>query len=209
MTPTARGHLASVSVPATSANLGPGYDAFGIALDLRLYVAAVARSGDDPRVVTTGEGADEVATDDTNLVWHSLVAACEHFGWQAPDVALRVHNPIPLARGMGSSSAAIVAGLGLARVLAGADASVGVAEDVAAVGDVALTQLADSIEGHPDNVAPAVHGGLVACASTDAGRSCPSRRPPPRRGRCCWCPRPDCSPPSPVASCRRASTAPT
>lgn len=179
--------LASVSVPATSANLGPGYDAFGIAVGLRLYVSAVARPAGAPRVTTIGEGADEVASDDSNLVWQSVVTACESFGWSIPDVALQVQNPIPLARGLGSSSAAIVAGLGIARVLAGADASVSASEagaardgsEVEAVGDVALTQLADQIEGHPDNVAPAVHGGLVACAPTDAGASVVRLSPPP------------------------------
>lgn len=159
--------LAAVGVPATTANLGPGFDAFGAALSLRAILAAVDRDAQAERVRTTGEGSDDLPTGDDNLVWQSLVAACTRFGWDVPDVAVRVSTPIPQARGMGSSSSAIVGGIALARVLAGADASV--TRTDAAVGDLALVELAAELEGHPDNVAPAVLGGLVACATTDDG----------------------------------------
>jgi homoserine kinase len=142
----------TVRVPATTANLGPGFDAFGLALDLHLAVRSVAADG-GPRVVTTGEGAGEVPGDDTNLVWTALVAFCDAYGLAVPDVALRATNRIPLERGLGSSSAAIVAGLVLGRDLTGH-----------AVSELELVRLADAIEGHPDNVAPAIVGGLVACA---------------------------------------------
>jgi len=148
----------TVQVPATSANLGAGFDAFGLALDLHLAARTVQRDGSGPRVVTRGEGADVVATDDTNLVWRSFVTACEHFGVEVPEVDLQVTSRIPLERGLGSSSAAIVAGLVLARTVTGAR-----------VGERALVDLATSIEGHPDNVAPAILGGLVAGARTDSG----------------------------------------
>ncbi len=173
----------AVSVPATSANLGPGYDAFGAAVSLRVVVGATDRSPDGARVVTHGEGAGEVSTGEDNLVWASLVSACERFGWDVPDVTLHVHNPIPLARGMGSSSAAIIGGLAIARALAGADPSVAPDADVEQVGDTALTELSTEIEGHPDNVAPAVHGGLVACAPRDDGRFVVRLSPPPATTR--------------------------
>lgn len=147
----------AVRVPATTANLGPGFDALGAALTRYLY-AGIVDGDQDARVRTDGEGAGEVAADDDNLVWRSFVAFCDHAGVAVPDVRLRVHNDIPLERGLGSSSAAIVGGLALAR-----------AATRAAVGDLDLVRIASEIEGHPDNVAPAVLGGFVACAQTDDG----------------------------------------
>lgn len=170
----------AVQVPATTANLGPGYDAFGAAVDLHLLVATAPRA-DGPRVSARGEGAVELSDGDDNLVWTSLLAACERFGWQVPDVDLVVDNPIPLARGLGSSSAAIVAGIALARALAGADA--GLVRRDHAVGDVDLVDLAADLEGHPDNVAPALHGGMVAAATTDDGRRVVRTLPPPVTSR--------------------------
>lgn len=146
-----------VRVPATTANLGPGYDAFGLALQRRLVaVAAPAEGG--PRVRTVGEGADELPDGDDNIMWSSLVRFCAEHDVATPDVELRVRNDIPLERGLGSSSAAIVAGLTLARALTAVE-----------VADQRVVELAAAIEGHPDNVAPAVLGGLVACGVGDDG----------------------------------------
>ena len=141
--------LGAVRVPATSANLGPGFDALGMALDLHLVVAAVPR--DAARVTTRGQGEGELAEDDDNLVWASLVQFCRAHDLDVPDVSLVVDNAIPLERGLGSSSSAIVAGLALGRLLTGAR-----------VGDRSLVAMADEIEGHPDNVAPAILGGFVS-----------------------------------------------
>lgn len=146
----------AVRVPATTANLGPGFDAFGAALSRYLEARTVPR--DDARVVTTGEGVGEVADDDGNLVWRALTDGCRHLGISPPDVSLRVHNDVPLERGLGSSSAAIVAGLGLARALAGGRFS-----------DLELARAATDLEGHADNVVPAVTGGLTCTASGDDG----------------------------------------
>lgn len=147
----------AVRVPATTANLGPGFDALGAALTRYLY-AGIVDDDQDVRVRTEGEGAGEVATGDDNLVWRSFVTFCDHAGVAVPDVRLRVRNEIPLERGLGSSSAAIVGGLALARAATHAE-----------VGDLDLVGIASAIEGHPDNVAPAVLGGFVACAQTDDG----------------------------------------
>lgn len=146
----------AVRVPATTANLGPGFDALGAAVGRWLVAGSTARQ--DDRVTTSGEGAGEVATDDDNLVWRSLVRFCAEHGAPVPDVSLQVTNDIPLERGLGSSSAAIVAGLALGRALTGA-----------VVGDLDLVRLAADIEGHPDNVAPAVLGGFVSCATAPTG----------------------------------------
>jgi len=148
----------TVQVPATSANLGAGFDTFGLALDLHLAARTLPRAADAPRVTTRGEGADGIATDDSNLVWRSFVTACEFLDQPVPDVALQVTSRIPVERGLGSSSAAIVAGIVLARAVTNAP-----------VGEPALVELATSIEGHPDNVAPAMLGGLVAGARRDDG----------------------------------------
>jgi homoserine kinase len=157
----------AVAVPATTANLGPGFDAFGLALADRslegprvaqLVARSVPRSAQAERVVSLGEGAGELSTGDDNLIWRSVVRFCEHHDAPVPDVALRVVNHIPLERGLGSSSAAIVAGLSLGRALT-----------EVVVGDREVVALATSIEGHPDNVAPAVLGGLVASATADDG----------------------------------------
>ena len=149
--------MTGVRVPATSANLGPGFDSFGVALDLYLTARLVERDGAG-RVRTTGEGSAELPGDDSNLVWRSFVAGCERFAVEMPDVAIEVTNDIPLERGLGSSSAAIVAGVGLARQLSPVP-----------IGDLAVAALADELEGHPDNVVPALTGGLTVCARDDGG----------------------------------------
>lgn len=155
----------TVQVPATSANLGAGFDAFGLALEHHLVVRSVPGSAQAERVrVLDGT---EVPPGDDNLVWRSFVAFCEHRGVPVPDVRLLARTAIPLERGLGSSSAAIVAGLTLARELTGER-----------VGDPEVVELATAIEGHPDNVAPAVLGGLVACARGDDGQLVIRRRNP-------------------------------
>lgn len=148
--------LTAVRVPATSANLGPGFDALGVALALHLVVGVTAAG--PVRVRTLGEGKGELPEGDDNLVWVSLRRFCAAYGLDVPDVSLQARNAIPLERGLGSSSAAIVAGLALGRSLTGA-----------VVGDRELVRLADEIEGHPDNVAPAILGGFVSSTTTADG----------------------------------------
>lgn len=147
----------TVQVPATTANLGAGFDAFGLALEHHLVVRSVPREGVADRLEVLDDGG--VSTAEDNLIWRSLVACCETFGAPVPDVGLQVRSRIPLQRGMGSSSAAIVAGITLARELANLR-----------LADQQVVELATELEGHPDNVAPAVLGGLVACARSDDGR---------------------------------------
>lgn len=142
--------LVGVSVPATAANLGPGYDALGVALAIPLVVVAGPRR--EARVTSTGFGAGELPTGDDNLVWRGVLAWCDHVGAEPPEVSVQVRSAIPLERGMGSSSAAAVAGLVLGRALVGGDGS---ARDVLA--------MATALEGHPDNAAAAILGGLTLC----------------------------------------------
>lgn len=149
--------MIAIRVPATSANLGPGFDAFGVALDLHLEARLVPAG--PQRVVSRGEGHDELPGGDDNLIWRSYLAFTEAAGGDAPDATIEVENAIPLQRGLGSSSAAIVAGLGLARAATGAVWS-----------DLDLAGLAAELEGHPDNVVPAILGGLTVTAREDQGR---------------------------------------
>lgn len=144
----------SVSVPATSANLGPGYDSLGLALDLRdRLTAEVTREG--IVVEVTGQGAEGVPRDDSHLVVRAMRAAFAEMGAEPPGLHLHCDNAIPHARGLGSSSAAIVGGIALARGL--------VAGGSLLLDDDAAFRLAARAEGHPDNVAPAWYGGFVVC----------------------------------------------
>lgn len=141
-----------VSVPATSANLGPGFDSLGLALSLRDELEAEVL-GSGLVVEVEGAGADDVPRDESHLVVRSMRAAFELLGGQPPGLRLTCRNVVPHARGLGSSSAAIVGGVVLARAL--------VAGGELLLDDEAALRLAARIEGHPDNVAPALLGGFV------------------------------------------------
>ena len=147
-----------VTVPATSANLGPGFDALGIALTLRDEVTAEV-AGEGIEVAVEGAGADTVPRDESHLVVRSMLAAFDLLGGRPHGLVLRCVNRIPHGRGLGSSSAAIVAGVVLAREL--------VAGGSLLVEDDQIFGLAAEIEGHPDNVAPAYYGGLVISGRED------------------------------------------
>lgn len=139
-----------VSVPATSANLGPGFDSLGLALDL--HDELTAEVTDDGLVVEVdGEGAGTLALDESHLVVRAMWAGFAAVGVAPPGIRLHCRNVIPHARGLGSSSAAIVGGLALVRAL--------VAED--RLPDDELIHIAADLEGHPDNVSPAVLGGFT------------------------------------------------
>ncbi len=143
----------TVEVPATSANLGPGYDCLGITLELTdTLVAEVVAEGLEVLVEGEGEG---LPRDDTHLVVRAMRAAFEAMGEQPPGLRLSCTNRIPHSRGLGSSSAAIVGGIVLAQALrTDGGERLDAAEALA---------LANRLEGHPDNVAPALLGGFVVC----------------------------------------------
>jgi homoserine kinase len=158
--PAFRGGAVHVRVPATSANLGPGFDALGLALALHDDVVAVV--GEDGVLVdVAGEGADEVARDEENLVIVAMRAAFEVFGGQPRGIELSCANRIPHGRGLGSSAAAIVAGVLLARSLV-----LGGDEALPMRGVLAL---ASELEGHPDNVAACLLGSLSVAWTADDG----------------------------------------
>ena len=141
-------------VPATSANLGPGFDCFGLALELTNEV--VVETDAPPGVAWEGEGAQELPTDGTDMITRAMAFVAHDAGHALPPIALRGRNAIPLERGLGSSSSAAVAGVLLgARLL-----ELPLAED-----PVAVFQVASRMEGHPDNAAAAVFGGLTLAVS--------------------------------------------
>lgn len=140
----------TVRVPATSANVGPGYDCIGLAVDLWSEVT-VSRA-DKFEITAEGEGADQMPKDETNLLVTGMKAAFDAAEKPMPTLKYHVVSRIPYARGLGSSSAAIVAGIIAGLVLAG--------HRLPCWGSEALLQIAASIEGHPDNVAPAIYGGI-------------------------------------------------
>lgn len=139
-----------VRVPATSANLGPGFDAIGMAVDM--WSEYTIERSDKFEVICEGEGSHDMPLDETNLVCSALKAAFEKAGKPVPLLKYHLVNKIPYARGLGSSSAAIVGGLVAGFVLAG--------HRVSTWGSEELLNLAANIEGHPDNVAPALYGGI-------------------------------------------------
>ena len=147
-----------VSVPATSANLGPGFDSLGLALSLRDQLEAEVLA-EGLVVEVEGAGAEGVPRDESHLVVRAMRAAFALMDAQPPGLRLSCRNAIPHARGLGSSSAAIVAGVVLARAL--------VAGGQLLAGDDVLLDLAADLEGHPDNVAPAFHGGFVISGRDD------------------------------------------
>jgi homoserine kinase len=147
------GESVRVRVPATSANLGPGFDSFGLALDLHDQVSArTIASGVELQV--TGVGSDTAQAGERHLVIRSMRAAFDVIGVQPGGISLSCRNAIPHGFGLGSSAAAIVAGLLSARALAGPAGLVALPES-------RMLSLAAELEGHPDNVAACLHGGLT------------------------------------------------
>jgi homoserine kinase len=143
----------AVRVPATSANLGPGFDSFGLALTLHDQVSArLTASGIDLQV--SGVGADTAGLGEKHLVIQAMRAAFDVIGQQPAGIALSCWNAVPHGFGLGSSAAAIVAGVLAARALAGP-------RGLDAIPDADLPTLATSLEGHPDNVAACLAGGLT------------------------------------------------
>ena len=163
MKPTFKAQPMQVQVPATSANLGPGFDCLGLALNMHdRYMAQVMdEAGVD--IDVTGEGADAVPTTDKNLVIKAMYKGFDFLGGRPRGIALRQLNVIPHGRGLGSSAAAIVGGLALARAL--------VLGGNERMSNEDMLNMANEMEGHPDNVSAAIYGNAnVAWQESQRGQ---------------------------------------
>ena len=151
MKPTYKAQPVQVQVPASSANLGPGFDCLGLALNMHdRYMAQIM---DEPGVDidVTGEGSESVVTSDKNLVIKAMHKGFDFLGGRPRGIALRQLNIIPHGRGLGSSAAAIVGGLALSRAL--------VLGGNERMSNDDMLNIANEMEGHPDNVSAAIFGG--------------------------------------------------
>jgi homoserine kinase len=148
-----------VRIPATSANLGPGFDTFGLALSFYdEYEAEVVESGLE--IVINGEGEKVAPLDESNLIYRALKLVFDANGKSVPALKLTCKNNIPHGRGMGSSGAAVAGGVMLAAGLLGPEFE---------LTEQQLLEYATELEGHPDNVAPALFGGLTIAWVDESG----------------------------------------
>lgn len=154
------GRSVTVRVPATSANLGPGFDTLGLALALYDELTVTVRQEPGAHVEVIGVGAGEVPTDESNLVVTAIKHTFDAYGLELPGLTVIAHNSIPHGRGLGSSGAAIVSGIMAAK---------GLLAGIVEIDADALLRLATQMEGHPDNVAPALFGGLTIAWTTPDG----------------------------------------
>lgn len=145
-----------VSVPATTANIGPGFDCLGAALSM--YNRFEFSLNDRLTITASGEGSDKVERDETNLVYQAIAKFYQYIDRPIPPIAFHTDTMIPLSRGLGSSATAIVGGIMGANLLAGSP-----------LDRMQLLDLAIDMEGHPDNVAPAMLGGCQLMASNQSG----------------------------------------
>jgi homoserine kinase len=153
------GTVARVRVPATSANLGPAFDCAGLALSCH-DVVEFAEAPSGLSVEVRGVGAGALPADETHLVVRAFRAACDELGWTPPGLRVVAENGIPQGRGMGSSAAAVVAGVYGAWSLC---------PDVEAIDGNAVLRLVTELEGHPDNVAACLFGGATLSWTTGVG----------------------------------------
>lgn len=154
------GRKVVVEVPATTANLGPGFDTLGMALTIHDSLTATVVDTPGIRVDVHGVGEGEVSTDETNLIARSMAHAFASKKIPVPGVHLEAHNVIPHGRGLGSSGAAIVSGVMAAK---------GLLEGIVEFSASELLALATDMEGHPDNIAPSLFGGLTIAWMTEEG----------------------------------------
>ena len=146
------GREVTVEVPATTANLGPGFDTLGLALSVYDVLTVAAPDGGGAHVDVRGVGAGEVPTDESNLVVRAIHRVFDEVGETPPGLRLTARNTIPHGRGLGSSGAAVVSGI---------VAAAGLLRGVVELDGDRLLGIATAMEGHPDNVAPALFGGLT------------------------------------------------
>jgi homoserine kinase len=146
------GQRVTVRVPATTANLGPGYDSLGLALALYDTLTVESLESGELLFDLTGEGAETLPRDASHLVIRAMEAAFERLGFRHGGLKVTAENVVPHGRGLGSSASAVVAAISAANALV---------PEASRRGSDWILQLTSELEGHPDNVAPAIFGGLA------------------------------------------------
>ena len=148
--------MRTLRVPASSANLGPGFDALG--LGLGIYLECRFRQADSLSIRAIGRDADSISTGEDNLIWQTALAVATDVGGTLPPIDLEINNDIPIGKGLGSSAAALTAGVVIADQLLGLHWK-----------QLRILDEAAQIEGHPDNVAACVLGSIVTTAMEPGG----------------------------------------
>ena len=160
-----------IRLPGSTANLGPGYDALGMALSIYNYIGIRIRSRPGVSFSIEGEGKDILPANEENLFYHAAQFAAQRAGKTLPGIDIHMHNSVPLARGLGSSSTAIVGGVVAANRLLCEPFS-----------PEEMLDISTAIEGHPDNVSPCLLGGLTV-STMDGNRVACVRALPPKELR--------------------------
>jgi len=163
--------MVRVQIPATTANMGPGFDTLGMALKL-FNIIEMEETGIGLNIEVEGDGAEKIPRDATNIVYLAASRVFKLAKYEPRGLRIKIINNIPLARGLGSSASAIIGGAVAANKISGG-----------VLGEKELLNLATEIEGHPDNVAPALIGGIVVSATAD-GEVKYSKIEPPAKLRC-------------------------
>lgn len=161
-----RSSMVRVQVPATTANLGPGFDCLGMALQL-YNVVEMSRTTSGLIIEVQGEGAGDIARDESNVVYKAAMLVFNNVGYRPGGLKIKLINSIPVARGLGSSASAIVGGMIAANILSGGKLS-----------QKELLSMACSMEGHPDNVTAALLGGMVISVPVEGEVKCSKIDPP-------------------------------
>jgi len=157
----------TLRVPASSANLGPGFDALGLALGV--YLTCRFQSSETLSITTSGRDAASIPATPDNLIWQTALTVARDHHLSMPPIELHIHNEIPLGKGMGSSAAALTAGVVIADELLGLQWK-----------PLRILDEAARLEGHPDNVAPCTLGSIVASAIDSGGVTRAIRMPLPK-----------------------------
>ncbi len=157
----------TIRMPSSTSNLGPGFDALGLALAFYNTAHVSVRDGNGVRFALSGEGVGVLPEDESNLFYQAALQAARAAGRSLPGFDVEMHNRVLLARGLGSSASAVVGGLVAANKLVGAPLS-----------RAEILELATKMEGHPDNVSPCLYGGLTVSAIRDGHVTCIRSEPP-------------------------------
>ena len=161
--------MIKVRVPATTANLGPGFDTLGMALGGLYNYVSLEESDEDLKITVEGDGTEQIPLDASNIVYKSMLEVAKRSGINLPGISVHIRNEIPITRGLGTSAAATVAGIVAANELLGQP-----------FGKDELLNIATDFEGHPDNVAPALLGKIVMSTTNTKGKVTYRQLEPPK-----------------------------